>query len=89
MVSADGYVINGHKSMVLHAATASQIVVSARTSGGQLWGAWFTTDASVELDSRERRQVVDVRTATRPTEAVLDPQLRVLDMDRSNNTKPL
>lgn len=31
----DGYVLNGHKSMVLHAATATQIVVSARTSGGQ------------------------------------------------------
>lgn len=31
----DGYVLNGHKSMVLHAATADQIVVSARTSGGQ------------------------------------------------------
>lgn len=32
----DGYLINGHKSMVLHAATATQIVVSARTSGGQI-----------------------------------------------------
>jgi alkylation response protein AidB-like acyl-CoA dehydrogenase len=32
----DGFVINGHKSMVLHAATAQQIVVSARTSGGQI-----------------------------------------------------
>ncbi|MCZ6618823.1 MAG: acyl-CoA dehydrogenase family protein, partial [Gammaproteobacteria bacterium] len=32
----DGYVVNGHKSMVLHAATADQIVVSARTSGGQV-----------------------------------------------------
>lgn len=31
----DHFVLNGHKSMVLHAATASQIVVSARTSGGQ------------------------------------------------------
>ena len=46
-------------------------------------------DATVELDSRERRQLVEVRTASRPTEAVLDPQLRVLDMDRSNNTKAL
>ena len=31
----DGYLLNGHKSMVLHAATAHQIVVSARTSGAQ------------------------------------------------------
>jgi hypothetical protein len=31
----DGYIINGHKSMVLHAASAHQIVVSTRTSGGQ------------------------------------------------------
>ncbi|MDH3642807.1 MAG: acyl-CoA dehydrogenase family protein [Gammaproteobacteria bacterium] len=32
----DGYILNGHKSMVANAATASQIVVSARTSGGQI-----------------------------------------------------
>jgi hypothetical protein len=32
---ADDYVINGHKSMVLHAGSAQQIVVSTRTSGGQ------------------------------------------------------
>jgi alkylation response protein AidB-like acyl-CoA dehydrogenase len=32
----DGYVLNGHKSMVLNAATATEIVVSARTSGGQI-----------------------------------------------------
>jgi alkylation response protein AidB-like acyl-CoA dehydrogenase len=31
----DGYIINGHKSMVLHAASAHQIVISTRTSGGQ------------------------------------------------------
>jgi hypothetical protein len=31
----NNYVINGHKSMVLHAASAKQMVVSARTSGGQ------------------------------------------------------
>jgi len=30
------YLLNGHKSMVVHAATAAQIVVSARTSGGQV-----------------------------------------------------
>jgi hypothetical protein len=32
----DEFVINGTKSMVLHGATASQVVVSARTSGGQM-----------------------------------------------------
>jgi len=32
----DGFVLNGHKSMVLNAATASEIIVSARTSGGQI-----------------------------------------------------
>lgn len=31
----DEFVINGHKSMVQNAGTAQQIVVSARTSGGQ------------------------------------------------------
>jgi alkylation response protein AidB-like acyl-CoA dehydrogenase len=31
-----GFVLNGHKSMVLNAATASEIIVSARTSGGQI-----------------------------------------------------
>jgi alkylation response protein AidB-like acyl-CoA dehydrogenase len=30
----DGYVLNGNKGVVLHAATADKIVVSARTSGG-------------------------------------------------------
>ena len=32
----DGYVINGQKSMVQNAATATHIVVSVRTSGGQM-----------------------------------------------------
>jgi len=32
----DGFVLNGHKSMVAHGATATQLVVSARTSGGQI-----------------------------------------------------
>jgi len=31
-----GFVLNGHKSMVLNAATATEIIVSARTSGGQI-----------------------------------------------------
>jgi alkylation response protein AidB-like acyl-CoA dehydrogenase len=32
----DDWLINGHKSMVLHAGTADHIVVSVRTSGGQI-----------------------------------------------------
>jgi alkylation response protein AidB-like acyl-CoA dehydrogenase len=32
----DGFVLNGHKSMVASAETASHIIVSARTSGGQI-----------------------------------------------------
>jgi alkylation response protein AidB-like acyl-CoA dehydrogenase len=31
----DGFIINGHKSMVQHGASANQIVVSARTASGQ------------------------------------------------------
>ena len=32
----DGFMLNGHKSMVANAETASHIIVSARTSGGQI-----------------------------------------------------
>ncbi len=32
----EGFVVNGHKSMVANAETASHIIVSARTSGGQI-----------------------------------------------------
>lgn len=46
-------------------------------------------DATVELTSRDRRQVVDVRTSSRPAEAVVDPGTLLLDMDRSNNRKAL
>ncbi|HEX6642406.1 MAG TPA: M1 family aminopeptidase, partial [Thermoanaerobaculia bacterium] len=42
---------------------------------------------TVELTSRDRRQLVEVRTAERPTEAEVDPDFRLLDMDRSNNTR--
>ncbi len=31
-----GYVLNGHKSMVLNGATATDFIVAARTSGGQI-----------------------------------------------------
>lgn len=32
----DGFVLNGQKSMVVNAATATHLIVSARTSGGQI-----------------------------------------------------
>lgn len=60
--SGDAYVINGHKSMVLHAATATQIVVSARTSGGQIDRngiSLFLVDADSEGISRQDFPTVD------------------------------
>jgi len=59
---ADGYVINGHKSMVLHGATADQIVVSARTSGGQIDTGGITLfliDAEAEGIKRDGFPTVD------------------------------
>jgi alkylation response protein AidB-like acyl-CoA dehydrogenase len=58
----DGYVLNGHKSMVLHAATATQIVVSARTSGGQTSTqgiTLFLVDADAEGVKRDSFPTVD------------------------------
>jgi alkylation response protein AidB-like acyl-CoA dehydrogenase len=58
----DGFVLNGHKSMVLHAATATQIVVSARTSGGQIDTdgiSLFLVDADAEGLSRDNFPTVD------------------------------
>jgi alkylation response protein AidB-like acyl-CoA dehydrogenase len=57
-----GYVLNGHKSMVLHAATAQQIVVSARTSGGQIDTggiSLFLVDADAEGVKRDDFPTVD------------------------------
>jgi alkylation response protein AidB-like acyl-CoA dehydrogenase len=58
----DGYVLNGHKSMVLHAATADHLVVSARTSGGQIDTAGislFLVDAAVAGMTRDDFPTVD------------------------------
>jgi hypothetical protein len=41
------------------------------------------------LDSRDRRQTVEVVTDARPTEAVLDPDWVLLDYDRSNDRAPV
>ncbi|MDZ7669986.1 MAG: acyl-CoA dehydrogenase family protein [Gammaproteobacteria bacterium] len=60
--SGDEFVINGHKSMVLHAATATQIVVSARTSGGQIDRdgiSLFLVDADAAGISRQDFPTVD------------------------------
>ncbi|HEX2210110.1 MAG TPA: M1 family metallopeptidase, partial [Longimicrobium sp.] len=42
-------------------------------------------DQTRTLDSRDRRQTVEIVTSSRPTEAVLDPDWVLIDMDRSNN----
>jgi hypothetical protein len=44
-------------------------------------------DQVVTLESRERRQVVEVVTDGRPAEAVLDPRDVLLDMDPANNRR--
>jgi hypothetical protein len=46
-------------------------------------------DTVVTLDSRERRQVAEVVTRERPREAVLDPRGVLLDLDPSNNRRPV
>ncbi|HEX7035520.1 MAG TPA: acyl-CoA dehydrogenase family protein [Pseudomonadales bacterium] len=58
----DGYRLNGHKSMVLHAATANQLVVSARTGGGQIDTggiSLFLVDADAEGIRRQDFPTVD------------------------------
>lgn len=58
----DGYVLNGHKSMVLHGATADQIVVSARTGGGQIDTdgiSLFLVDADADGVKRDGFPTVD------------------------------
>ncbi len=58
----DGYVLNGHKSMVLHGATADQIVVSARTGGGQIDTdgiSLFLVDADADGLKRDGFPTVD------------------------------
>ena len=58
----DGYVVNGHKSMVLHGATADQIVISARTSGGQIDEngiSLFLIDADTQGVTRDNFPTVD------------------------------
>jgi len=56
------FVLNGHKSMVLHGGSAQQIVVSARTSGGQTDRngiSLFLVDADAAGISRDSFPTVD------------------------------
>ncbi len=56
------FVINGHKSMVANAETATQIIVSARTSGGQIDEngiSLFLVDADAEGVKLENFPTVD------------------------------
>jgi hypothetical protein len=46
-------------------------------------------DQTRTLDSRERRQTVEIVTDARPAEAVLDPDWVLIDMDRSNDRAPV
>lgn len=58
----ENFVINGHKSMVLNAETADHIVVSARTSGGQVDQngiTMFLIDADADGVKRENFPTVD------------------------------
>jgi hypothetical protein len=46
-------------------------------------------EVTERLDGREQRRVVQVVTRERPREVVLDPGKVLLDVDRSNNRKPV
>jgi hypothetical protein len=46
-------------------------------------------DVTRTLESRERRQVVEVVTRERPREVVLDPETVLLDLDRTNDRRPV
>jgi hypothetical protein len=46
-------------------------------------------EVTLRLESRDRRQLVEVVTAARPREAVLDPDEILLDIDRSNHRMPI
>jgi len=57
-----GYVLNGHKSMVLQGGSATQLVVSARTSGGQVDTggiSLFLVDADADGIRRDDFPTVD------------------------------
>lgn len=43
-------------------------------------------EKTIRLDSRERQFTVQVRSATKPANVVLDPEFHIIDAKRSNNT---
>ena len=66
----DGYVLDGHKGVVLHAATAGKIVVSARTSGASRDGdgiTLFLVDGDAAGLSRRDYPTVDGQRASELT----------------------
>ncbi len=66
----DGYVLDGHKGVVLHAASADKIVVSARTSGGSRDAdgiTLFLVDAGAAGLSRRDYPTVDGQRASELT----------------------
>jgi alkylation response protein AidB-like acyl-CoA dehydrogenase len=78
----DHFVLNGHKSMVLHGSTAHQIVVSARTGGGQADRNGITlllVDADAEGVKRDSFPTVDgLRAAEIAFKDVRVPASRVI-----------
>ncbi|MBX3707758.1 MAG: acyl-CoA dehydrogenase family protein [Pseudomonadales bacterium] len=76
------YVLNGHKSMVLHGGSAHQVVVSARTSGGQADTggiSLFLVDMDAEGIKRDGFPTVDgLRAAEITLKDVRVPASRVI-----------
>lgn len=63
-----------------------------RVDVGRVGGAWMPVtlqvgEARVRLNSRDKRQLVEVVTEERPTEAALDPEDILLDLDPTNNVR--
>ncbi len=87
----DAFVINGHKSMVANAATASQLIVSTRTSGGQVDEngiSLFLIDADAEGVSMENFPTVDGLRASEVTftDVKIDAQNLLGELDQGFTT---
>lgn len=87
----DAFVINGHKSMVANAATASQLIVSTRTSGGQVDEngiSLFLIDADAEGVSMENFPTVDGLRASEVTftDVNIDAQNLLGELDQGFTT---
>ncbi len=87
----DAFVINGHKSMVANAATATQLIVSTRTSGGQVDEngiSLFLVDADAEGVSMENFPTVDGLRASEVTftDVKVDSQNLLGELDQGFTT---